>query len=164
MFMKKGLTALALAAALVATGCTTKPAEDPNQGQQQQGTTITPGSVRDFEVNVGNTVLFDFDSFALTPSARTTLDKQAAWLQQYPQVTFTVEGHADERGTREYNLALGARRANSVRDYLVSKGIAASRITTTSYGKERPACLESNEACWAENRRGVTALASGAAS
>lgn len=118
----------------------------------------TPGTEEDFVVNVGDRVFFGFDRFDLTAEARSTLDSQAQWLQQYPNVSIVVEGHADERGTREYNLALGERRANSVRNYLVALGISAGRITTISYGKERPAVLGSNEAAWAQNRRGVSVI------
>ena len=122
----------------------------------------TPGTVEDFQVNVGDRVFFETDRSDLSPAARGTLDQQAAWLQQYANVAMTVEGHADERGTREYNLALGERRATSVRNYLVSLGIPASRITTVSYGKERPAVIGSNPQAWSQNRRGVTVITSGA--
>ncbi len=122
----------------------------------------TPGTVEDFQVNVGDRVFFDTDRSDLSGAARGTLDRQAAWLQQYANVAVTVEGHADERGTREYNLALGERRATSVRNYLVSLGIPASRITTVSYGKERPAVVGSNPQAWSQNRRGVTVITSGA--
>ena len=118
----------------------------------------TPGSSEDFVVNVGDRVFFAFDSSELSSESRTTLEKQAFWLRKYPQATVTVEGHADERGTREYNLALGERRAAAARDYLVSLGIDPSRLTTISYGKERPAVLGSNEEAWAQNRRGVTVI------
>ncbi len=116
----------------------------------------SPGTQADLVVNVGDRVFFETDSSDLTLSARTTLENQAAWLQQYPNLTVTVEGHADERGTREYNLALGERRANSARNYLVALGVSASRITTLSYGKERPAVPGSNATSWAQNRRSVT--------
>ena len=117
-----------------------------------------PGSQEDLVVNVGDRVFFGFDKFDLTPEARATLDRQASWLNQYPRVTVTVEGHADERGTREYNLALGERRANSVKNYLLARGVDANRIATISYGKERPAVLGSNEASWAQNRRAETVV------
>lgn len=117
-----------------------------------------PGSKDDFVVNVGDRVFFGFDRFDLTPEATATLDRQAAWLKQYKAVTVTVEGHADERGTREYNLALGERRANAVKNYLVALGVDAARVQTISYGKEKPAVLGSNEAAWAQNRRGVTVI------
>ncbi len=114
------------------------------------------GSVEDFVVSVGDRVFFDFDKYNIRPDAREVLQRQAAWLQRHRQVTITIEGHADERGTREYNLALGERRANSARNYLVALGVDPNRITTISYGKERPAVAGSNEAAWAQNRRAVS--------
>ena len=117
-----------------------------------------PGSVEDFQVNVGDRVFFDYDSYEIRADAQDTLQKQAAWLQQYGQYAVTVEGHCDERGTREYNLALGERRANAVRNYLVALGIDGNRVQTISYGKERPESVDSNESAWAQNRRGVTVL------
>ncbi len=125
---------------------------------------VVPGSMEDLVVNVGDRVLFDYNAYNLRANSQAILEKQAAWLQTYASVNVTIEGHCDERGTREYNLALGARRANSVKDYLVSLGLNPSRITTISYGKERPAILGSNEGAWAENRRSVTVVTSGAAS
>jgi peptidoglycan-associated lipoprotein len=119
---------------------------------------IAPGSVEDFMKNVGDRVFFDFDKSAVTDEGKAVLDKQAAWLKKYPQWAITVEGHCDERGTREYNLALGERRANAVKKYLAGAGIADSRLKTISYGKERPAVQGSNDAAWAQNRRGVTVL------
>jgi peptidoglycan-associated lipoprotein len=119
---------------------------------------IRPGSAEDFIANVGDRVFFDLNKFNLKPEAVATLDKQVAWLRRYPNVTTTVEGHADERGTREYNLALGERRANAVKEYLVAKGVPAARVKTISYGKERPVALGSNEAAWSQNRRGVTVV------
>ena len=119
----------------------------------------TPGSQQDFVVNVGDRVFFETDSSELTPQSRTTLDKQAQWLNNYSQYgQFTVEGHADERGTREYNIALGARRAQTVRDYLIAHGVAANRMRTISYGKERPVALCDDISCWSQNRRAVTVL------
>ncbi len=115
-----------------------------------------PGSAEDFTVNVGDRVFFDFDRYSLRPDAREILQRQAQWLQKYPSVTITVEGHCDERGTREYNLALGERRANAAKNYLVALGINPNRVKTISYGKERPAVTGSNEAAWAQNRRAVT--------
>ncbi|HUI13462.1 MAG TPA: peptidoglycan-associated lipoprotein Pal [Xanthobacteraceae bacterium] len=126
--------------------------------QAAMGTAATPGSQQDFVVNVGDRVFFDTDSSELSDQARTTLDKQAQWLNTYNRYSFTIEGHADERGTREYNLALGARRAETVREYLVSRGIAASRMRTISYGKERPVALCNDISCWSQNRRAVTVL------
>ena len=123
-----------------------------------------PGSSADFQQNVGDRVFFAYDKSDLDDRDRQTLQKQAAWLQRYPTVVLTLEGHCDERGTREYNLALGARRAQSVKDYLVSLGVSGARLETISYGKERPICVQSNEACWAQNRRGVSTIKSGAVS
>jgi peptidoglycan-associated lipoprotein len=131
-----------------------RPAPAPAPAQAS----ILPGSLKDFQVNVGDTVYFSFDSSNLEDSARNVLQKQATWLQRYRNVRLQVQGNCDERGTREYNLALGARRAASVREYLVSLGVTASRVDTISYGKERPFCAESSEACWAQNRRSVSAI------
>ncbi len=117
-----------------------------------------PGTQEDLVVNVGDRVFFGFDKSDLTAEARATLDRQAAWLKKYDSVTVTLEGHCDERGTREYNLALGERRASAARNYLAAAGIAPSRIRTVSYGKERPAVLGSNETAWAQNRRAVTVV------
>ena len=119
---------------------------------------IRPGSQEDLVVNVGDRVFFDFDKFNLKADARKTLEKQAAWLKANPSVRVTVEGHCDERGTREYNLALGERRANAAKDYLVSLGVNPGRLKTISYGKERPVAMGSNEAAWAQNRRAVTVV------
>ncbi len=117
-----------------------------------------PGSQEDLEINVGDRVFFAFDSAALDESARAVLDKQAAWLLAHPDVTVTIEGHADERGTREYNLALGERRAAAVKNYLAAKGVAPERMLTISYGEERPVDPGHNEAAWALNRRAVTVV------
>ncbi|MBV8791775.1 MAG: peptidoglycan-associated lipoprotein Pal [Pseudolabrys sp.] len=143
------------AAALAVAGCANKPGEDANASM---GSAATPGSQQDFVVNVGDRVFFETDQVDLTAQSRATLDKQAQWLNNYSQYTFTIEGHADERGTREYNIALGARRAQSVRDYLVSRGIAANRMRTISYGKERPVAVCNDISCWSQNRRAVTVL------
>ncbi len=123
---------------------------------------ILPGSAEDFRVNVGDTVHFGYDQYNVEDNDKALLGRQAQWLAKYPAVRVSVEGHADERGTREYNLALGARRANAVKEYLVSQGVSAARVETVSYGKERPICTESNEACWTQNRRGVTVVTGGA--
>jgi peptidoglycan-associated lipoprotein len=130
------------------------PAPAPNMGP-------TPGSMQDFVVNAGDRVFFDLDSYSIRGDAKGILDAQAAWLSRYPQVAIRIEGNADERGTREYNFALGARRANAVKDYLASKGVAATRIETVSYGKERPIDTSSTEDAWAKNRNGHTALTAG---
>ena len=118
----------------------------------------TPGTQEDLVVNVGDRVFFDFDKAVIMAAAEKTLKRQAAWMKQYGGVTVTVEGHCDERGTREYNLALGERRANAVKNYLVALGVDAGRIATISYGKERPEALGHNEAAWSQNRRSVTAV------
>jgi len=116
------------------------------------------GSKEQFIVEVGDRVYFDFDASNLRADARAQLEKQAAWLRQFPSVSATIEGHCDERGTREYNLALGERRANSARDYLVALGISGGRLATISFGKERPAVIGTGEAVWALNRRAVTRI------
>ena len=116
------------------------------------------GSAEDFVVNVGDRVLFGFDRYDLSPEARTIIENQVIWLKRYSGVSITIEGHADERGTREYNLALGERRANSVRDYMIALGIDSSRLRTISYGKERPVDPASTEEAWARNRRAVTVV------
>ena len=118
----------------------------------------TPGSQQDFVVNVGDRVFFESDQTDLSPQAIATLEKQAQWLQTYNRYSFTIEGHADERGTREYNIALGARRAQAVRTFLASRGIDASRMHTISYGKERPVAVCNDISCWSQNRRAVTVL------
>ena len=127
-------------------------------------TSVSPGSVADFRQNVGDRVFFESDSSDLTPTATATLDRQAQWLSRYPRYVFVVEGHADERGTREYNFSLGARRGQTVRDYLASRGINASRMRTVSYGKERPVAVCNDISCWSQNRRAVTVLETGAGS
>ena len=123
---------------------------------------IIPGSAEDLRVNVGDTVRFALDEYNVEESDKALLGRQAAWLQRYPAVRVSIEGHADERGTREYNLALGARRANAVKEYLVSLGVSTGRVETVSYGKERPVCTSSDEGCWSQNRRGVTIVSGGA--
>jgi len=125
---------------------------------------VVSGSAEDFRVNVGDRVLFAYDRKDINEDGRATLKKQADWLAKYPSVTVTVEGHCDERGTREYNIALGARRANSVREFLVSSGVSAQRIKTVSYGKEKGGCSISDESCWSQNRRGITVVENDAAS
>ena len=138
---------------------TTAPAPGPQATPGPAAPTApAPGSQADLVANVGDRVFFDYDKFDLKPEARRTLERQAAWLKRFPNVNLTVEGHADERGTREYNLALGERRANSVRNFLVSQGIEARRVRMISYGKERPVALGSNETAWAQNRRGVSVV------
>ncbi len=163
---------LAIAAALVATaGCAKKrpevlppaPAETPapttptpSYGNQNS---VQPGSVQDFKQSVvDDTIHFGLDQYDIDPQARSILDSQAQWLMKYPNVRITIEGHTDERGTREYNLALGDRRATAAANYLIARGIAASRINTISYGKERPIAMGSDEQAWAQNRRAVTVV------
>ncbi|MGA7675115.1 MAG: peptidoglycan-associated lipoprotein Pal [Rhizomicrobium sp.] len=161
-----GLKLAAIAFAVVLAGCETKPPPAPPATAPAPVATpapsIVPGSAEDLRVNVGDTVHFDYNKYAILDADKATLQRQATWLAKYPAVRVTIEGNCDERGTREYNLALGARRANAVKEYLVSLGVAAGRVDTISYGKERPICSESTESCWAQNRRGVTTITSGA--
>jgi peptidoglycan-associated lipoprotein len=150
----KILAVVMLAAGLFVGGCA-------NQQKALEGGVAgapAPGSPQEFQVAVGDRVFFETDSTSLTAQAQATLDRQVQWLAQYPRYTFTVEGHADERGTREYNLALGARRATSVRDYMIARGIPAARMRTVSYGKERPVAVCDDISCWSQNRRAVTVL------
>lgn len=151
------LTAAFLTALTIA-GCSSN--DKPQVANPQQ--TATPGSERDFILNVGDRVHFIVDQSTLTPQAMDILRKQAAWLRQYPNVTIQIEGHADERGTREYNIALSARRATSTHRFLLAQGIAGSRMSTIAYGKERPVALCDAENCWNQNRRAVTVITGGA--
>jgi peptidoglycan-associated lipoprotein len=149
-----------IVAMLAIAGCAKNQADQtgamgPNN---MMGSAAAPGSQQDFVVNVGDRVFFDTDSSDLSQQARATLDKQAQWLGHYERYAFTIEGHADERGTREYNIALGARRAQTVRDYLISRGVSAQRMRTISYGKERPVAVCDDISCWSQNRRAVTVL------
>ena len=173
MPFSRSLKFACLSAALILGACTHKqeavntappPAPPPPAAAAPAPVTssIIPGSAEDFRVNVGDTVHFALDQYNIEEGDKTILGRQAAWLSKYPSVRVTVEGHADERGTREYNLALGARRANAVKEYLVSQGVSNARVETVSYGKERPICTQSDEACWAQNRRGVTTITGGA--
>ena len=145
-----------LAVLLVVTGCAGL--RDGSTLRTADGRVIRPGSVEDFVARAKDRVFFGFDRYTLDKEAKKSLETQAEWLKKYPEKRVSVEGHADERGTTEYNLALGERRANSVKKYLISLGIAADRITTISYGKERPAVEGYNEAAWAQNRRAVTVV------
>ena len=151
---------LLLVGALALSACATT--NKASSGSSGQGTGTAsgpiPGSQEDLVVNVGDRVFFDYNEYALKDEGRATLQRQAAWLKKYPGAVVQVEGHCDERGTREYNLALGSRRATAAKDYLVSLGIDASRITTISYGKEKPVCVESAESCYSINRRAVTVV------
>lgn len=170
--------ALIVAATASMAACASKPKDTPGPGPSAgpgpagprgPGTSTgpidtrpIPGSVQDFVINVGDFVYFDLDSYEIRSDAMPVLDAQAAWLRQYTGVKVRIEGNCDERGTREYNLALGARRANAVRDYLASRGVASSRIVTLSWGKERPIDPGSNEDAWARNRNGHTVIVEGA--
>jgi peptidoglycan-associated lipoprotein len=132
---------------------------DTGQVDPNAGNAIVPGSDADFRRSVSsNTVLFGLDEYDIDAEARAVLDSQVQWLQRYPQVRVTIEGHCDERGTREYNLALGDRRANAAKNYLAARGVSAARINVISYGKERPAALGSDEESYAQNRRAVTVV------
>ena len=153
--------AAVLAGVMAVAGCSSS--DKPQLAQQSQQTAI-PGSERDFVVNVGDRVHFLVDQSTLTPEAQDTLRRQAAWLKQYPQVTVQIEGHADERGTREYNIALSARRATATRQFMAAQGIDPSRMSTIAYGKERPVALCDAEQCWNQNRRAVTLVTGGAVS
>lgn len=172
---------IVLAASSLAAGCTTKkkdvaamtpppastqaPVEQAAVNDGAVASTIVPGSQADLIAKAGSDrVFFDYDSFTLGDDARATLQRQAQWLRANPRVLFTIEGHADERGTREYNLALGDRRANAVKNFLAAQGIDLSRLRTISYGKERPEVQGSDEQSYAQNRRAVSVVANGAAS
>jgi len=160
----KSLT-LVVASLLVLSACSSTPS-DQGAGSGAggagagagAGTQIAPGSDRDFIVNVGDRIFFDTDKFNVRNDQRAQLEKQAAWLKRYPAVMVTIEGHADERGTREYNLALGAKRAAAAKNYLVAAGINPNRVETISYGKERAEVAGSNEEAWRQNRRAVTVV------
>ncbi len=155
-------TVVLLAGVLALSACSSANKPDLEAGAGTGQGQIVPGSERDFMLNVGDRVHFLVDQSTLTPEAKQILTRQAAWLRQYPNVTVQIEGHADERGTREYNIALSARRAETVKRFLVSQGISSSRISTIAYGKERPVALCDAEQCWAQNRRAVTVITGGA--
>ena len=171
---RKFLTAACAVLLISGAACASKPKPNPTDGGTATGPggasngvdvtnmAPTPGSEQDFIVNVGDRVFFDYDQYDVRADARPILDAQARWLNQYRSVRVRIEGNADERGTREYNFALGGRRAESIRNYLVSRGIDPSRIETISYGKERPLDPGSNEEAWARNRNGHTQITSGA--
>lgn len=170
----KVATPLMLTAALLTAACASKRPQDrppapadvappaaQTPPQTGVGDAVVPGSAADFKRSVtSDTIRFALDQYDIDADSRAILDSQVAWLRRYPQVRITIEGHCDERGTREYNLALGDRRANAAKNYLAAAGIDASRITTISYGKERPLALGSDEASWAQNRRAVTIVVS----
>jgi peptidoglycan-associated lipoprotein len=171
--ISNGLKLASLACVIALAACTDKPAataEAPppsamnGSSSMSSQSSAVPGSAEDLKVNVGDTVHFDYDKYAVRDDDRALLQRQAAWLSKYPAVRVTIEGDCDERGTREFNLALGARRANAVKEYLVSLGVSSARVETISYGKERPVCAESTEDCWSQNRRGVTSISAGASS
>ena len=149
--------AAALSAVLLLGACASKNQAGAGLAGGAGGAAV-PGSQQDFVVNVGDRVFFEEDQSDLSGQAQATLSKQAQWLRAYPRYTVTVEGHADERGTREYNIALGARRAQAARDYLAAQGIAPNRMRTISYGKERPVAVCNDASCWSQNRRAVTVL------
>lgn len=146
-----------IAAVALIAACDTTPKDGAGAGGAGQ-TSIRPGSQEDLAQNVGDRVFFGTDRSDLNTEARTTLGRQAQWLKTYASVTVTIEGHADERGTREYNLALGERRATAARNYLIAQGIQSGRVKTISYGKERPAVLGSDDSAWSQNRRDVTVV------
>lgn len=149
---------MALFMTLAVAGCASKKNLPNNAGDLGLSGSATPGSQQDFTVNVGDRIFFDLDSSVIRTDAQQTLTKQAQWLARYPQYSITVEGHSDERGTREYNLALGQRRAAAARDFLASRGVATNRMRTISYGKERPVAACDDISCWSQNRRAVTVL------
>ena len=151
---------MALCCALALAACAKK--STPDLEAANGAAAAMPGSEQDFAVNVGDRIYFAEDQSTLSPEAEETLRKQAAWLAQYPGVMIQVEGHADERGTREYNIALSARRATATREFLLAQGVDASRISTIAYGKERPVALCDAEQCWSQNRRAVTVITGGA--
>jgi peptidoglycan-associated lipoprotein len=166
------LAALVVAASLL-TACSSKKnsaglglganGQNPNAvgyagGNRYGSGPVTPGTERDFTVNVGNKVFFETDSSRLTADAQETLRGQAKWLNQYPNHTITIEGHSDERGTREYNLGLAAKRAQMIKNFLAQQGVNSARLRTISYGKERPVAMCEDISCWSQNRRGVTLL------
>ncbi len=165
-----GQIALIFVAATMISACTKKNSVNGGLGLGANGSgsgpngigyrdgPVTPGTERDFTVNVGDKVYFKTDSARLTADSKTTLVQQAKWLNQYPGKTITIEGHSDERGTREYNLGLAAKRAQTVKKFLARRGVTSARIRTISYGKERPVSVCNDISCWSRNRRGVTIL------
>ena len=168
--MKLKLITLVIPAVLAISACTNPNRFDNGAGVAGTFSSVTPGSAQDpqsplyLQETIGDRVLFDVDQSSLNDEARRVLDGQASWLTTNADYAVVIEGHADEQGTREYNLALGARRANAVKEYLLAKGMPSSRLKTVSYGKERPLEICSQEACYAKNRRAVTILSSGLSS
>lgn len=169
--MRFKVIGMVAALALVVSACESTPESGAGASGSGDAATLktikplpaaAPLALKDqFVVDVGDRVFFNYDKFDIVPDQREMLNRQAAWLKKFSSVAINIEGHADERGTREYNLALGARRANAVKDYLVFQGIDAKRIKTVSYGEERPVALGSDEAAWSQNRRAVTVVAGG---
>jgi peptidoglycan-associated lipoprotein len=157
-FVRGAKLAALVVAGLSLAACANNPNQMAGGANSGMAGNAAPGSAQDFVVNVGDRVFFESDSTELSPQAVATLDRQAQWLGRYDRYAFTIEGHADERGTREYNIALGARRAQAVRDYLISRGVQANRMRTISYGKERPVAVCNDISCWSQNRRAVTVL------
>jgi peptidoglycan-associated lipoprotein len=161
-------TAALMSCFLALAACSKKNTPDLEAGPGGDGglgagaRNVQPGSQADFETNVGDRIYFLVDQTILTSEGRDILTRQAQWLQQYPNVTVQVEGHADERGTREYNISLSARRATNSRNFLISQGVKGGRISSIAYGKEKPAQLCDAEECWSQNRRAVTVITGGA--
>ena len=163
--MKKSVSfkfAAALCCVLALAACSKKSTPDLEAGTGPGVGQAAPGTAQDFTTNVGDRILFAQDQSTLAPDAQETLRRQAQWLKQYPAVTIQVEGHADERGTREYNIALSARRATATREFLIAQGVDGKRVSSIAYGKERPAALCDAEQCWSQNRRAVTVITGGA--
>ena len=148
----------AFAAVALLAACSDNTAKTSGSGATATGSGIVPGSQEDLVANVGDRVFYDLNKSALRTDGKATLDRQSAWLAKYAQNNVQVAGNCDERGTEEYNIALGQRRAAAARDYLVAKGVASTRVTTISYGKDRPTALGSNEAAWAQNRNAITSV------
>ena len=156
--MKLSTVAALLAVSLLAA-CASKPANtSSNFTQSTGGGGQVPGSEEDLVANVGDRVFYELNQSTLSDEAQTTLNKQAAWLAKYPNVRVQIAGNCDDRGTEEFNLALGNRRANAARDFLVAKGVSSDRITTISYGKDRPTALGDDESAWAQNRNAITSV------
>jgi peptidoglycan-associated lipoprotein len=152
----------ALTCALALAACSKKSTPDLEAGGLGGGAgAAAPGSTAQFQTEIGDRIYFLVDQSTLTPEGSDTLTRQAQWLQQYPNVTVQVEGHADERGTREYNISLSARRATAAREFLIQQGVQGSRVSSIAYGKERPAALCDAEQCWSQNRRAVTVITGG---
>jgi peptidoglycan-associated lipoprotein len=167
--MTAARVALALACAISLAACSKKNPDSLSAGLNGGGVgselaagAAAPGSAEEFQTAIGDRVFFQMDQVTLTAEGKDTLRKQASWLNQYADVQIQIEGHADERGTREYNLSLSARRATAVRNFLISEGVSSSRISSIAYGKERPAALCDSEECWSQNRRAVTVITGGA--